>query len=161
PPIETSRLPPLFCLKAPESVRIPVLVAESPGLITPLDCRVPLMNPLPNRLPADNVTDPEVDRVPSSVSLPAVCVKLPTPPSAKRLPAPIVRAPAFEKLPIVVKARAPCRLKRPVEALVAKFARALALLVELRIFEAAPVSVMLAALVTMLAPANCKVPATL
>jgi hypothetical protein len=86
--------------------------------------------------------------------MPAVCVNIPLPPTVKVLALPILRLPAFEKLPDVVKVRPPWRLKAPVDAVAAKLAKPLALLVELRTLDAVPVKVMLAALLTMLAPGN-------
>ena len=65
------------------------------------------------------------------------------------------------KLPAVVKSASPASVKLLFAALLAKPARALALLVEFSIFAAVPVSVMLAALFTMSAPGNCKMPVTL
>ena len=91
---------------------------------------------------------------------PAVCVNAPDPPTVNVLPLPTVTAPALAKLPVVVKERLPARSKVPVASLVARFANPLVLFVELRISDAAPVRVILAPLVTMLAPANSRVPLT-
>src|ERR1700737_2609320 len=114
----------------------------------PLDCRFPLMDPSPNREPPDRLIPPEADRVPSSVMLPDVCVNLAGPPTVKLLPVPVEKIPAFAKLPTVLKRRPLRRLKLPVEALVAKFARPSALLVELRSFDDFPLRVIFAAFVT-------------
>jgi hypothetical protein len=153
PPIEMLRLPVEFCVYEPESVRIPVLPVESPGITIPLDRRFPLMDPTPNREPPVKVTPPEADNAPSSLVVPEFC-KLAAPPTVKVLPVPMAKFPAFVKLPTVVKVRPPATLKLPVDALVAKFARPSVLVVELRIFDEMPVSVIFAAFVAMLAPAN-------
>src|SRR5437899_4586658 len=139
---------------------MPVLVEESPGVTTPLDWTLPVMVPFPKREPDWTVNRLPTDRVPSSVVVPLDCVRLPDPPTVKVLPLPIVNVPALVKLPAVVKLRLLLMVKLPPDALVAKFARPLLLLWS-SICDEVPVSVRLAALVTMFAPLNCSVPVRL
>ena len=67
--------------------------------------------------------------------------------------------PALPKLPAVVKLLLPARVKLPAAALVAKFANPLPV-VWLMICEVAPLKVILAALVTILALLHSRVPET-
>ena len=143
------------------SFSMPVAVEEMPGVMIAalLDVRPPVIEPVPKSEPPFRLTPPvEADSVPLSVVVPPDWVNIPEPPSENVLPVLMVKVPALAKFPTVVNERLPARAKLPL--LVAKFASPLALDWSI-IFEDVPVNVMLAALVTMLAPANCSVPVTL
>src|SRR5216684_4376953 len=139
---------------------MPVFVKESPGVMVAalLEVRAPVIDPFPKSDPPFRLTAPGADSDPSSVVVPPDCVNAPGPPTENVLPVLMVKVPALAKFPAVVNERFPARAKVPL--LVAKFARPLALDWSI-IWEEVPVSVMLAALVTMLAPLNCSVPVTL
>ena len=137
-----------------------VILKASPGVTVPalLDVKAPVINPFPNSEPPCRLTAPEADSDPSSVVAPPDCVNIPGPPNVNVLPVLMVKVPALVKLPAVVNERFPARVKLPL--FVAKLAKPL-LLDWSMILEVVPVSVMLAALVTMLALLNCSVPVTL
>src|SRR5438874_13464688 len=140
---------------------MPVTVEETPGVMVPalLEVRAPVIDPVPKSEPPFRLTPPEEDDSdPLYVVMPPDWLNIPEPPNENVLPVLMVKVPALAKFPAVVNERFPARAKVPL--LVAKFARPLALDWSI-ILEAAPVSVMLAALVTMLAPLNCSVPVTL
>ena len=83
---------------------------------------------------------------------------LPPLPTVNLLPLAIEKKPPLLKLPpVVVRFWLPAKLKLPAAELVVKPAKA-STLVWLIICEVDPDKVRLAALVTMLAPLNCRVP---
>jgi len=142
----------------PVSFRMPVNVEEVPGVMVPalLEVRAPVIEPVPKSEPPFRLTPPvEADSDPLSVVVPPDCVNAAELPNVNVLPVLMVKVPALVKLPAVVNERLPAKAKVPL--LVAKLARALAL-DWLIICEEVPVSVMLAALVTMLALLNWSVP---
>ena len=87
------------------TVRIPVLVAESPGVIVAESTTVSPIVPAPNSAPPFRLSVPALAavRLPSTVVVPPVCVKLkPDPPTVKVLPVETWKIPALVKLPPAV-----------------------------------------------------------
>src|SRR5450755_4516094 len=132
-------VPPWFTIFA---VLLPnVMLAALVTMFAPLNCSVPF-----------TVYAPPVSVVPEKL------VRLPF--TSKVSPVPTTSEPLLVKLPAVVKLRLEPKVKLAPAALVAKLASPLVVPVPL-ILEFAPVSVMLAALVTMFAAANWNVPVIL
>ena len=143
---------------------LPARLTASPTLNVPPEVRLPEKVPaFPNTEPPlmVNAPAPVTAIVPSSVVLPAVCVKLWPGATVKVVPVETFNVPALLKAPAVVKFLPEASVKLPAAAFVAKFARPFVTPVWSTILELAPVSVIFAAFVTMLAPLNCSVPVTL
>ena len=107
-----------------------------------------------------NASLPSTSYVPPVSVVPEKLVSDAAGATVNALPAPTVSTPLFVKFPAVVKSYPPSTLNPPVAEFTAKLARPLPLVVELTICAPVPVSAMLAALVTMLAPVNSRVPVT-
>src|SRR6202048_5223053 len=155
---ELIKLPVVVKLRLPAKVKLPELVAKLARALTldwlmiwdaapvnvMLAALVTIFAPL-------NCSVPDTAYVPPVRVVPAKLVRLPF--TVNFVPVPAVSVPLLVKFAAVVKLRPPARPKFAPAALVAKLARALAL-AWLTIWEAAPVSVMFAALVMILALSN-------
>src|SRR5580704_16440996 len=126
-----------------EEVPVRVMLAALVTMLALLNCSVPVTL----YVPPVSVVPEKLLRLPLTSN---VLLLLPT-----------VRVPLLVKLPAVVKFRPLAIAKVAPGSLVAKVVASASTFDWLTILEAAPLSVMLASLVTMLALANCNVPPTM